>query len=109
MLNRLRAARERRRAEDRDIETWLSSLRADPAEQRAAKDAIDRAMQVYAVVLDQHVRSGCCCTGGRVVVIHDPGTYCGDEQHERIEAVLTEQPFPSDGAAAVLDALRGTR
>lgn len=28
---------------------------------------------------------GCSCTASRMVIIHDPGTHCGDQQYQEIE------------------------
>jgi hypothetical protein len=95
------------RPADRDVVAWLDQLGPNPDDVRDAKAAVDRAMQVYERVLNQLIGCSCPDDAIRVVVIHGHGTYCGDQQFEQVEAVLTEQPFPSDGAVAVLDALRG--
>ncbi len=64
-------------------------------------------------------RSACSCSGTCVVVIHDTGTYCGDDQSVRLAEVLAKSAatlrFDADTveadyeqmAATVLDTLRG--
>lgn len=112
----------RRRGErpaERDVTGWLGTLRpppADPASPTRVRADLGDATALYLSVLDQRRAADCVCTGTRVVVLHDPGTDCGDAQRDAAEITAQnaaaragsgpdEMPLIQTAAYAVVDHL----
>lgn len=76
--------------------------------------ALGKQVQVFEQWAAQNVvvaddTTGCSCRGHRLVVIHDRGSYCGDDQHDRLWHAVDGSGAidATDAVNAVLDALRG--